>query len=151
MRKALIRIRLSQKDVHYGGGIVNMARLLELIGDCATELGVMRCGDEGLLAAYEHIEQYQPAFAGDYLEVWGWLSRIGNSSATFEVEVLKVIQPTNAEGQCEYLDPPVLVAKATGVGVVPKEVDRGLQISENEIPFIGSDEKKWWEEKRNKN
>mgnify|MGYP001415311802 CR=1 FL=1 len=147
MKKALIRVRMSEKDVHYGGGIINMAKILELVGDCATELGVMRGGDEGLLAAYEHIEQYHPVFAGDYIEVWGWLSRLGNTSARFEVEVLKVIEPIDKEGQCKYLEPPLLVARATGIGVIPKEVDRGLQIPAEEMPLILNEGPPWWEKK----
>src|SRR5204862_2898023 len=46
--KAILRLRLSAHDAHYGGGLVDGARVLGLFGDVATELLIRRDGDEGL-------------------------------------------------------------------------------------------------------
>ena len=38
--KVMIRVRMSLKDAHYGGNLVDGAKMLELFGDVATELPV---------------------------------------------------------------------------------------------------------------
>ena len=41
-----LRVRMSAKDAHYGGNLVDGAHMLHLFGDVATEL-LIRCdGDE---------------------------------------------------------------------------------------------------------
>ena len=49
--KVVLRVRMSQADAHYGGNLVDGARILALFGDAATELLVRHDGDEGLLRA----------------------------------------------------------------------------------------------------
>jgi len=66
-----LRVRMSLHDGHYGGGLVDGARILQLFGDVATELLIRVDGDEGLFRAYESIEFLAPVFAGDYVEVSG--------------------------------------------------------------------------------
>ena len=57
---AMIRVRLSANDAHYGGQLVNGAHMLSLFGDLATELAILCDGDEGLLVGYESIEFLAP-------------------------------------------------------------------------------------------
>lgn len=135
MRKALIRLRMSAHDAHYGGGLVDGARMVQLFGDVATELMIMSDGDEGLFRT-ETVEFLAPVYAGDYIEAIGWLTKRGNSSRTLELEAWKVIQPLKGAehpSACEYLEEPILVAKASGVCIVPKEVQRGPQFPLEEI------------------
>ena len=47
-----IRVRMSAHDAHYGGNLVDGAKMLELFGDVATELLIRRDGDEGLFCAF---------------------------------------------------------------------------------------------------
>lgn len=47
--KSMIRLRMSSHDAHYGGNLVDGARMLQLFGDVATELLIQMDGDEGLL------------------------------------------------------------------------------------------------------
>ena len=49
--KSMIRVRMSAKDAHYGGNLVDGAHMLHLFGDVATELLILRDGDEGLFKA----------------------------------------------------------------------------------------------------
>ncbi|GAG89661.1 unnamed protein product, partial [marine sediment metagenome] len=51
--KSLIRVRMSLNDAHYGGNLVDGAKILELFGDVATELLIKNDGDEGLFRAYD--------------------------------------------------------------------------------------------------
>ncbi len=92
MRKALIRLRMSEHDAHYGGGLVDGARMVQLFGDVATELMIMSDGDEGLFRA-ESVEFLAPVYAGEYIEAVGWLTSRGNSSRQLQLEAWKVIQP----------------------------------------------------------
>jgi len=71
----MVRLRLSQVDAHYGGALVDGARILALFGDVATELLIRLDGDEGLFRAYDAVEFLAPVRAGDFLEVTGEITR----------------------------------------------------------------------------
>ena len=90
--KSLIRLRMSSHDAHYGGNLVDGARMLQLFGDVATELLIQLDGDEGLFKAYDSVEFMAPVFAGDYIDV---------------------------------LAAPIVVCRATGTCVTPKDKQRG--------------------------
>jgi len=123
----VIRLRMSQADAHYAGNLVDGARMLQLFGDVATELLVRNDGDEGLFLTYEKVEFKAPVYAGDYIEARGKITRVGNTSRQMEFEAYKVIAP-DPEGEhdssAKVLEKPVLVARANGVCVVPRERQR---------------------------
>lgn len=136
MKKSIIRLRMSEHDAHYGGGLVNGARMLDLFGDVATELLILRDGDEGLFRTYEHVDFLAPVYAGDYIEAVGWFTKIGNTSREIQLEAWKIIQPVKGAvnpSACELLPEPILVARATGICVVPKDCQRGPQIPGEEF------------------
>ena len=54
--KSLLRLRMSAKDAHYGGNLVDGAHMVHLFGDVATELLIKCDGDEGLFCAYDNVE-----------------------------------------------------------------------------------------------
>jgi 3-aminobutyryl-CoA ammonia-lyase len=124
--KATIRLRMSQADAHYGGSLVDGARLLALFGDLATELLIRHDGDEGLFRAYDAVEFLAPVHAGDYVEATGQLARVGASSRAMTFEAWKVISPRPDLGDsaAEVLAEPVLVCRASGTCVVPREKQR---------------------------
>jgi 3-aminobutyryl-CoA ammonia-lyase len=124
--KSVIRLRMSYSDAHYGGNLVDGARILALFGDVATELLIRQDGDEGLFAAYDNIEFLAPVYAGDFLEVVGEITKLGNSSRKMEFKAYKVISPRPdiSDSAADVLDPPVLVCKASGTCVVPKAKQR---------------------------
>jgi 3-aminobutyryl-CoA ammonia-lyase len=124
--KVLLRVRMSKIDAHYGGDLVEGARMLELFGDVATELLVRHDGDEGLFRAYDAIEFLAPVHAGDYVEAEGEIVRVGNTSRAMRFEARKVIsaRPDLSDSAAEVLSPPVVVCRATGTCVVPKEKQR---------------------------
>jgi 3-aminobutyryl-CoA ammonia-lyase len=125
--ESLIRIRISEHDVHYAGGLVDGARMLQLFGDVATELLIRSDGDEGLFVAYNLVEFKAPVRAGDYIEARGWIETMGNSSRKMSFEAKKVIQSAGLAQQpsaCDVLKDPILVCKAEGTCVVPKNLQR---------------------------
>ena len=124
--KVLIRLRLSQADAHYGGNLVDGARMLALFGDVATELLIRHDGDEGLFRAYDAVEFLAPVHAGDYVEVTGEITRVGSTSRAMRFEARKVIaaRPDLSDSAAKVLEEPVLVCRATGTCVVPKDKQR---------------------------
>lgn len=128
--KVLLKVRMSEHDAHYAGGLVDGARLMQLMGDAATELLIRLDGDEGLFRAYDSVEFLKPVYAGDFLEVHGEITQIGNTSRKMKFEVYKYITNANLpeqESACDILEPPILVAKASGTCVVPKSKQRRYQ------------------------
>jgi len=148
MKKGTMRVRIGARDVHYAGNLVSGAHIIGLMTDAGTELAIMVGGTEGLLASWRHIEQYVPVALGDYLEIETWISRYGNTSFDWEAEVHKVCELVDKSGKsnaCKILEPAVLVAKGSFVGVCPKEQNRGFQVPKEQIPFIPHNGVMWWE------
>ena len=125
--KSLIRMRMSSHDAHYGGNLVDGARMLQLFGDVATELLIQLDGDEGLFKAYDSVEFMAPVFAGDFIEAEGEIVNVGNSSRKMVFEARKVIvpRPDISESAADVLAEPVVVCRATGTCVTPKNKQRG--------------------------
>jgi 3-aminobutyryl-CoA ammonia-lyase len=126
MDKVIIRLRMSQADAHYGGNLVDGARMLQLFGDVATELLIRNDGDEGLFKAYDNIEFLAPVYAGDYIEATGEIVKVGNTSRKMEFTAKKVIIPRLdiSESAADFLEEPIIVCKASGTCVVPKNNQR---------------------------
>ena len=90
---ATFRGRMSGADAHYGGNLVDGAKMLQLFGDVETELAIRLDGDEGLFRAYDTVEFLAPVHVGDFIEAHGRMTRVGRTSRTVEFEAWKVIRP----------------------------------------------------------
>lgn len=125
--KAVIRLRMSSHDAHYGGNLVDGARMLGLFGDVATELCIRLDGDEGLFRAYDSVEFLAPVYAGDFIEAEGEVIQVGNTSRKMRFEARKVIRPRPNvnDSAADVLAEPVVVCRASGTCVVPKDKQRG--------------------------
>lgn len=123
---AMLRVRMSGPDAHYGGGLVDGAKMLQLFGDVGTELSIRLDGDEGLFRAYDNVEFLAPVYAGDFIEVSGRITRVGRTSRRLEFEAWKVIvpRPDISDSAAELLAEPVLVCKASGTCVTPQDRQR---------------------------
>lgn len=123
---AVIRVRMSTP--HYAGNLVDGAAMLALFGDVATELCVRADGDEGLFRAYDAVEFLAPVYAGDFIEARGEIVAWGNTSLKMRFTAHKYVTPLRGEGfkesAAELLGEPVLVCRATGTCVVPKDCRR---------------------------
>ncbi|MEO6912644.1 MAG: hotdog domain-containing protein [Candidatus Baltobacteraceae bacterium] len=117
---------MSAHDAHYGGNLVDGARMLALFGDVATELLIQMDGDEGLFVAYDSVEFLAPVYAGDYIEAEGRIMSVGNTSRKMSFEARKVVvarSDINASA-ADVLDPPTIVCRASGTCLTPKEKKR---------------------------
>ena len=125
--EAVHRLRLSQAHAHYGGNLVAGGLLVELFGDVATELCIRSDGDEGLLAGYSSIEFLQPLYAGDFIEVRGRITRMGETSREMAFEVWRYARPRAdvSDSAADLVAPSEQVARATGTCVVKKDKQRG--------------------------
>jgi len=123
---SIIRLRMSSADAHYGGNLVDGAKMLQLFGDVATELLIKCDGDEGLFAAYDSVEFMAPVYAGDYIEAVGEITQIGNSSRKMTFEARKVIVPRAdiSPSAADFLAEPIVVCRASGTCVTPKKCQR---------------------------
>ena len=124
--QSTIRLRMSSADAHYGGGLVDGARILALFGDVATELLIRLDGDEGLFLRYDEVEFIAPVYEGDYIEATGAITKVGSTSRTMEFSARKVVAARRDVGvsAADFLAEPVVVARARGVCVTPKDVQR---------------------------
>lgn len=121
-----IRLRMSHKDAHYGGSLVDGAHMVHLFGDVATELLIRLDGDEGLFLKYTDVQFLAPTYAGDYIEAYGEITEIGNTSRKMKFEARKVVQarPDVSPSAADYLEEPVVVCRAEGICVTPKASKR---------------------------
>jgi len=111
---------MSSHDAHYGGNLVDGARMLQLFGDVATELLIQLDGDEGLFKAYDSVEFMAPVFAGDYIEAEGEIVNVGNSSRKMVFP-----RPDISDSAADVLAEPIVVCRASGTCVTPKDKQRG--------------------------
>ncbi|MFQ5560177.1 MAG: hotdog domain-containing protein [Nitrospinota bacterium] len=117
---------MSNQDAHYGGNLVDGARILGLFGDAATELLIRYDGDEGLFRAYSSVEFLAPVYSGDFLEITGKIVKAGKSSREMEFEAWKIIAPLPeiSDTAAGLLEKPVLVCTAKGTVVTPVQKQR---------------------------
>jgi 3-aminobutyryl-CoA ammonia-lyase len=119
------RVRMSQLDAHYGGNLVDGARILQLFGDVSTELMIRLNGDEGLLAAYEELEFLSPTYAGDFLEVRATLLEMGRTSRKVAVFAQRYIRSSpESDSAADLMDEAVPVCRGVMVAVVPADRQR---------------------------
>jgi 3-keto-5-aminohexanoate cleavage enzyme len=135
--RVVLRLRMSTRDAHYAGELVDGARILALFGDLATEILIRLDGDEGLFRAYEAVEFLAPVFAGDFIEASAELTAIGSTSRLMRFEARKVIAGARSRwnagslpaaalspSAADLLPEPVVVARAIGTCVVPRDLQR---------------------------
>lgn len=126
MEKVTLRLRMGSHDAHYGGNLVDGAKMLQLFGDVATELLIRHDGDEGLFKAYDMVEFMAPVFAGEFIEATGEITQVGNSSRKMSFEARKVVVPRTdiSDSAADFLEEPIVVCRATGTCVVPAKSQR---------------------------
>lgn len=116
-----LRVRIGAAEAHYGGNLVDGARLLRLFGDVLTEIAIRTDSDEGLLSHYSEVEFTAPVHAGDFIEAQGRLVKQSRLRRVVELEARKVIEARYEQGHSTavVLAEPIVVCRAVGVAVVP--------------------------------
>lgn len=137
------KMMTAEIDAHYMGNLINGGRLMDYWGDVATELMIRATGDGSLFRAYKEAEFLAPIHVGDFMEYTAWIESRGNTSFVVKFEAWKTITHTDDykisrkftdaimgepdlkgyEGRL-YLEKPILCGTATGIMVVPKELQK---------------------------
>ncbi len=124
-RTICMRSRLSQKDCYYGGGLVNGARNVTLMGDCANRLMAKEFGNMGRCVKVTKNRMFCPCYAGDYMEYHARVLQAEGRRVTLETRCFKVgCLPENApfESSADIIADPVLVMVMTAVYELPRAV-----------------------------
>ncbi|AYD40497.1 beta-alanyl-CoA:ammonia lyase [Clostridium fermenticellae] len=131
---AVLNKKISTEDFANDRGIINVTRQFDYWGDVETEIMILCFGDESLCLGYHNAEFYEDVYLGDYLEFKATLIKSGNTSRTIRLETYKIATPTwrinkgNVPKELmTYFEKPKLIAEATSILVVKKELQRGEQ------------------------
>jgi 3-aminobutyryl-CoA ammonia-lyase len=121
---ATIELRV---DSHYPDHVVSLGTIVELFGMAGTKLAYLLDGDAGLMRAFESVEFLAPAYEGDFLRVEARLVEVGNTSRkrlyhAYVTARTFGIGPAPTSGA--VLDPPILIARASGTTVTPLDRQR---------------------------
>lgn len=92
MESITMRYRMSDRDVFYGGGVVNGARGMTLMEDCAKRLMAKVYQNTGKCTKVKKVRLYEPLFAGDYMEFIAGIKKQEGNKALIEVRAYKIIQ-----------------------------------------------------------
>lgn len=92
MESITMRYRISDKDVFYGGGVVNGARGITLMEDCAKRLMAKVYQNTGRCTKVKKVRLYEPLFAGDYMEFIAGIKKQEGNKALIEVRAYKIIK-----------------------------------------------------------
>ena len=85
-----MRYRMSDRDVFYGGGVVNGARSITYMGDVAERLMAKLYGNNGKCVRVNRVRLYAPCYAGDYMEFIARVNSVVGKNTTIEVRSFKV-------------------------------------------------------------
>lgn len=111
-RSICMRSRLSQRDCYYGGGLVNGARNITLMGDCANRLMAKEFGNLGRFIGSEKVRMFEPCFAGDYMEYYARVLKEEGKDITIETRCFKVGKLSDnalSDSSADILETPPLV------------------------------------------
>jgi 3-aminobutyryl-CoA ammonia-lyase len=88
------RYRMSNRDVFYGGGVVNGARNITLMNDASNRLMAKVFGNTGHCVEVKKVRLYSPSFAGDYMEYIARIKNTEGNRSLIEVRSFKIIEVT---------------------------------------------------------
>lgn len=88
----IMRYRMSDRDVFYGGGIVNGARSLQLMIDVADRIMAREYGFIATPSKVPNVRLFLPCHAGDYLEMVGRVLEKDGDVVRIEVRQFKVCE-----------------------------------------------------------
>ena len=87
-----MRYRMSDRDVFYGGGVVNGARSITYMNDLANRLMAKVYGNVSRCTKVRKVRLFVPCHAGDYMEFIGRILEEEEGKAIIEVRSFKVCE-----------------------------------------------------------
>lgn len=109
-------------DSHYPDGLISMGTIVELFGIAGGKLVLEVDGDAGLMRSFSSLEFLAPAYQGDYIRVRATLTGTGRTSRKIRFEAFATVRQHGvgtAPTHGAPLDPPIVIATAEGIAIVP--------------------------------
>jgi 3-aminobutyryl-CoA ammonia-lyase len=117
-----MNVRIGNEWTHYGGEMVAGALMLQLWGDCVSEISIRREGHGGYLVGCDKLQFHHPVHTGDSLVINARLSKQGRRSRQFSCTAHLLLSRYNgmekSEGW-EKFDPAKMVAEGLLTVVIP--------------------------------
>ncbi|AKN30572.1 acyl-CoA hydrolase [Clostridium carboxidivorans P7] len=122
--ETMIRTRMSSGEAHYAGELVNGSHTVELMGDVATNLMIMRDGNEGTCLGYDEIRYTFPTYAGDFIEVDGRIIGECGNKRKVQLRAFKIAENARMlrqDSAVNVYEDPVMTVEATAIYEVPEK------------------------------
>jgi hypothetical protein len=114
---------MSERDAYYGGRVVNGARNVTLMGDCANRLMAKDYGNIGRCSGVPKCRLFRPCVPGDYTQYHARVvdekdGKITIETRCFKVGCIRADRPFDSSA--DVLEKPELVAAAIMIYELPK-------------------------------
>ena len=109
--ESIMRVRMSTRDLYYGGEVVNGARNLTLCGEVCNRVMIKSSGSEGRCTGFKSIRLLAPVHAGDFIEMIAKVIEVEGETRTIHCRGFKIAQdPKNPDhvSALDVLEEPVL-------------------------------------------
>ncbi|PPC74706.1 hypothetical protein C4K68_24390 [Pokkaliibacter plantistimulans] len=118
-----MNVRVGNEWTHYSGEMVAGAMMIQLWGDCVSEVGIRREGHGGFLVGATDLQFLHPVHTGDSLQIEVTLSKQGSRSRQFNcityLELSRYNGMKKSEGWNRF-EPSLKVAEGILTVVMPK-------------------------------
>lgn len=122
--ETMIRTRMASAEAHYAGELVNGSHTIEFMGDVATELMAMYCGNEGQCIGYDKIRFTAPTFAGDFIEVRGRIIGVEGNKVKVQCRSFKIAENARIATQdsaVNVFERPVMTVETISTYEIPEK------------------------------
>ncbi|MEV7652293.1 3-aminobutyryl-CoA ammonia-lyase [Kocuria marina] len=127
LQTRVIVTRVSQKDAHYGGGVVDGAFIMRLFGDALTYVTARADSDEGLLASYRNVTFHNVVRPGDFVSVSVVATETTRLSRTYQLTATIDVRAggeLGTESTATTLEETLVAATAEAKIVIPRAAAR---------------------------
>lgn len=120
--EASLKIRVAKEQLGFFKNLDN-AIIVKMFDDLAAQLLALEDGSAGQLVQYSDLQIIDFAQEGDFVEFYGYIEEKDHISREIVLEARKTIIARNdvSERATQVLDEPIVISKAVGVWVIPKD------------------------------
>jgi len=122
MSEMCMRYRMSERDAYYSGRVVNGARNVTMMGDCASRLMAKEYHNTGRCVGVPKCRLYEPCFPGDYVEYHARILGTEGKRVTIETRCFKVAyvpEEREHDSSADIIEKPPLCLAAVMVFELP--------------------------------
>lgn len=123
MSEMIMRYRMGERDAWYGGRVVNGAKAVSMMSDCASRLMAKEYGNIGRCIAVPKTRLFLAVYPGDFTEYHARILGEEDGKVTIETRCFKIATvPENPpfESSVDILEKPGLIAASIMIFELPK-------------------------------